>query len=197
MTELKNYEVRRKAVHLCLGLILGILVFALPAFENIIFLLSCLALATILSLYTKYRRPKLIVFLLGFFDKPEDMIKFPGKGAVFYLVGALLAVALFEKNVAAASLFILAVGDPAAHITGKYFGKNKLPINSKKCLEGSLAGIFAGTIAAAFAIPLHAAFIGAVSGMVAEAIDIKGIGLDDNFSIPVTAGIVMSILLSI
>lgn len=159
--------------------------------------LTALIFATALSFYTKYFKPVFIMKLLRFFDKPRDLIKFPGKGAVFYLIGVLISVSLFEKNIASASILILAVGDPIAFFVGTYFGKKRLIINKRKLLEGTLAGTLFGTIAATFFVPMPIAFFGAAFGMIAEAIEFEFFHLDDNFFIPLVSGITMQIIYSL
>jgi phytol kinase len=192
-----TYEFRRKAFHVSMGLLFVFLISVIPRLVYVLGLLFILIIGLILSIYTKYKKPRYVLYLLQFFDKPKDLIKFPGKGAIYYLVGTLIAVGLFDDNIAAASLLILAVGDPAAQFFGKYYGKYKLSINARKVLEGTLAGMLFGTIAAAFYVPLYAAFFGAMCGMIAEALDMEGFNLDDNISIPITSGVVMTAILTL
>lgn len=196
----KKYEFRRKAVHFVLGILFVIFInldhyFVKEQLE--LLLLIALFLALCLSIYIQYKRPRLLLQFLYWFDKPKDLQKFPGKGAVYYLIGVLIAVALFDRNIASASILILAIGDPMAHIIGKYYGKRKIIINKKKLLEGTLAGTFFGTIAASFYVPWHVAFFGAAFGMMAEAIELEVFHLDDNFFIPFVSGLVMTLIMTI
>lgn len=190
MEFLNNYSVRRKLVHLFIGLFF---VFVINFLEiNLqLFFLSGLICALILSIYTKYMKPKLIFSLLSLFDKPQDLEKFPGKGAVYYFIGILLAVTFFEKDIASASIMILVLGDPAAHFIGRYYGRTKLLVNNKKLLEGTLAGTFFGMLGALIFVPFPVAFFGSAFGMMAEAIELEILNLDDNFFIPIVSGIVM------
>ena len=196
----KKYEFRRKAVHFVLG-ILFVLFINLDHYilkEQLeLILVIVLFLAICLSIYTQYKRPRLILKFLYWFDKPKDLQKFPGKGAVYYLIGTLISIALFNRYIASASILILAVGDPMAHIIGRYYGKRKIIINKKKLLEGTLAGIFFGTIAASFFVPWYIAFFGAAFGMMAEAIELELLRLDDNFFIPFVSGLIMTLITSI
>ena len=196
----RKYEFRRKTVHFVLGILFVILInlnhyFVKEQLE--VLLIIALFLVICLSIYTQYKRPRLILQFLYWFDKPKDLRKFPGKGAVYYLIGALLAIALFDRDIASAAILILAVGDPMAHIVGRYYGKRKIVINKKKLLEGTLAGTFFGTIAASFFVPWHIAFFGASFGMMAEAIELELFNLDDNFFIPFVSGLVMTLIMSL
>jgi phytol kinase len=197
---IKKYEFRRKVFHLFMGLAFVITINLNINLINtylIQLVLAALLISTALSFYTKYYKPIFILKLLRFFDKPKDLIKFPGKGAVFYLVGILLAVSLFEKNIASASIMILAIGDPTAYFVGTHYGKKRLVINKRKLLEGTLAGTLLGTLGASFFVPMPIAFFGAAFGMIAEAIEFKLFHLDDNFFIPFVSGLTMQIIFSL
>jgi dolichol kinase len=188
-----SYELRRKLVHFLLGLCFVILLnmdFFYKSAELTV--LACLIASIILSAICKYLKPAPVLAVLQLFDKPKDFEKFPGKGAVYYLSGVLISLLFFEKSVAMASVIILAVGDPAAHFFGRYFGKTKLVINENKLLEGTLAGVLFGTIAASLIVPFPLAFFGAAFGMMAEAVELEFFNLDDNFFIPFVAGLVMT-----
>ncbi len=163
--------------------------------ENLIFLfLILLILAITLSIICKYLKPKPIMFLLRLFDKPRDFERFPGRGAIYYLTGVMISLLLFDKNTASASILILAFGDPAAHFIGRYYGKTKIIINKKKLLEGTLGGTFFATLAAAFFVPWPVAFFGAAFGMMAEAVELEVLNLDDNFFIPFVSGLVITLI---
>lgn len=187
---LQTYEFRRKGVHFVLGLALVLLINLHFSLMKILLLLM-LIVTLCISIYCKYWRPRLIMRFLEIFDKPKDLEKFPAKGAVYYLLGTFVSIMLFDLKTASASVIILAVGDPMAHFIGRYYGKTKLVINNKKLLEGTLAGVFSGTLAAAFFVPWPVAFFGAAFGMMAEAIELETLNLDDNFFIPFVSGIIM------
>lgn len=108
-------------------------------------------------------------------------------GTLYYLLGALVALLLFPKEIALFSMTVLAVGDPAAYIIGSNFGKYRI---GKKSLEGSLAFLTASVIAGFLLrnlwddLSFVAVIIGAVTGTVVELVPGK---INDNFTIPVTA----------
>lgn len=192
-----SYEFRRKFTHLLMGMFF-LLIINIDFFYKYSALIVLIGLmgAIIFSVVCKYLKPKTILFLLELFDKPKDFKRFPGKGAVYYLSGVLISVLFFERNIASASIIILAVGDPAAHFFGRYFGKTRLILNERKLLEGTLAGTFFGTIFASLFVPFPLAFFGAAFGMMAEAIELELFNLDDNFLIPFVAGLVMTTISS-
>jgi dolichol kinase len=188
-----SFEFRRKFTHFLTG-VAFVSLFSISCFyDNAASIILFLLVASIImSIICKYLKPKTIMLMLQLFDKPKDFERFPGKGAVYYLSGILVSVLFFEKNIASASIIILAVGDPAAHFFGRYFGKTRLVINERKLLEGTLAGVFFGSIAASFFVPYPLAFFGAAFGMIAEAVELELFNLDDNFFIPFVSGIVMA-----
>src|SRR3972149_1171170 len=65
-------------------------------------------------------------------------------GTLYYMLGALVALLLFQKEIALFSMTVLAVGDPAAYIIGSNFGKLRI---GQKIVEGSLAFLTASVIA--------------------------------------------------
>jgi len=116
-------------------------------------------------------------------------------GTLYYLLGALVALLLFPKEIALFSMTVLAVGDPAAYIIGSNFGKLRI---GKKSIEGSLAFLTASVIAGFLLSSLWddlsviVIVTGAVTGAVVELIPLK---INDNLTIPVTASAAMHFIL--
>ena len=97
------------------------------------------------------------------------------------------------REVAMASIMILALGDSVSHLYGLHYGKINHPLSSTKFLEGTIAGFIAGFIGAFVFLPWHEAFFASLAAMIVEAVEIK-IGteqVDDNLIIPVVAGAVV------
>ncbi len=124
------------------------------------------------------------------------MKKFPGKGAITFFIGALLANIFFPKDIAAASMMILALGDPISHIIGIYYGKTKTKFGKRKFFEGTMFGMLAGFAGAIWFVNPSEALIASTIAMLIESIEIKlgYIDSDDNIILPVVAGIVMLLL---
>jgi len=112
-----------------------------------------------------------------------------------WYTSALFLIALTMSPMAiTAALMVLGLGDPAAGLIGRRFGRTKLA--SGKSLEGALAFVVAGALAAAAALVIYypslpltsvaaLALASAVAGALAELLVTR---IDDNFSIPVAAG---------
>jgi len=128
-------------------------------------------------------------------ERTKNIKQFPGKGSVFYLVGALVTLVLFEKNIAMASIIILAIGDAVAPYIRKF---SPVPSN-QRLLAGLVVGTILSTLGAMiFLAPIEAA-LAALIALSVEAIDVKiGINkIDDNIIIPPVAGLVVWILRSL
>ncbi len=112
-----------------------------------------------------------------------------------WYASALVVLALwFEVPAGVAALAVLGLGDPVAAIVGRRLGRVRL-VNGRT-LEGSLAFVLAGSLAAALALGLWspepwpqtvaiattAAMFGAVAELFARRVD-------DNFAIPVAAAV--------
>lgn len=126
-------------------------------------------------------------------------------GVLLYPVSVLGLVLAFPKrpDIAAAAWGILAVGDGCATLVGKRWPFGRWPWNQAKTLSGSAALFLAGGAAGALLMwwtgPAVAEarawwqvgvapFVAALAAMLVETIDVR---LDDNLSVPFTAGLVL------
>jgi len=190
---LTKQEIGRQIMHIIIGLALVVMYYydilsSLAVFLGIIIG----GLASILS-----KRVDLPIFssFLKHFERDEQKKKFPGRGMIYYFVGVLLVMQLFEKDIAMAAIMVLALGDSVSHLFGERFGKIKNIFNgkSRKLLEGTLAGTVTGFFGAMFFVPIPEAFLGSLAAMIAEVIeiDLNSKPLDDNLIVPLVAGTVM------
>lgn len=113
-----------------------------------------------------------------------------------FLISSLLTIIFFKKEVAIYSLSFLVIGDAASALIGTYVGRIKI---KNKSLEGSLAFFITCLISAALlnklsklSLPLPVLLIGALTGAVVEVLSLPW---DDNFTIGLSCGIVMTIIL--
>jgi dolichol kinase len=107
---------------------------------------------------------------------------------------ALLALA-FNPMAASVAVVVLGVADPVAAIVGRRFGRT--PLRGGRTLEGSLAFVGSGTLAAVGLLTLYypdlglqrallAAVVASALGALAELFSFR---LDDNLTIPLAAGL--------
>lgn len=189
---MNNLELRRQIFHLAFGLAVVYLIYMGILTDMAMFLL--IIAGFLISLISKYARLPLIGWLLDRFEREENIKAFPGSGMLFFMIGALLSMKLFNENIALASIMILAVGDSVSHIVGAEFGAipNPLSSNGKK-LEGTLVGILVGFVAAlVFVRPLEA-LLASVGAMIAEVIELEfnKRPVDDNIVVPLVAGTII------
>ncbi|MFH1400236.1 MAG: phosphatase PAP2 family protein [Nanoarchaeota archaeon] len=188
-------EVKRQIFHIFNGTVIVMLLkLNYIAMRGVIILLVFgIALSFLYS-----RRPNsLIEWFLRNFDRSHRV---PGYGAITFFVGILATLVLFgggglyghPSDVALASIMILTFGDAAATIVGKSIGRVPNPLNRKKTVEGSIAGIIFGAAGALFFVPLLPAIAAAVVAMTLEAV--KSLKIDDNIVVPLAAGIVLSLI---
>lgn len=185
---MKKLEISRKIAHIVFGLIVLALILSdilTPA--RILLILIFGFILSVISI--KYKLP-IVGWFLKNFERDEHLHLFPGKGIIFFLVGALLVMKLFDRDIALAAVAILTFGDGISHLVGRGLGKIKFPLNGSKNIEGLIAGIIAGSTAAAFFIPVASAVFGASVGMGVEAIGLKmgNTEVDDNVIVPLVSG---------
>lgn len=189
--KIKNFELNRQLFHLSLGIALVLLLMYGFIDKNIILILIIIGL--ILSLLSRKHKIPIINYLLQKFERKKEIETFPGKGTIFYFIGVYLSLWLFPREIALASIMVLALGDSISHLYGLHYGRIRHPLSNAKFLEGTVAGFIAGFIGAWMFLPWHEAFFASLIAMIAEAIEIK-IGaeqVDDNLIIPVVAGAVV------
>jgi dolichol kinase len=183
-----SFELRRKIFHFFFGLFLIFILIYSGRINLIIFLSIFLIIGCIMIVLMRQGRKIPIAY--WFEDKFErENARFPGYGAFWYVVGALLlALSLGSIDEIAAAIVALAAGDAAATIFGVR-GRHKLPHNPRKTVEGSVA-FFVFTLPAC----LFVGWIGiemAAMAAIAESLDTP---VDDNILIPVAAILFFAIL---
>ncbi|MBI2656714.1 hypothetical protein HYX03_03170 [Candidatus Woesearchaeota archaeon] len=189
--EINNFEWNRQIFHIFLGI--GIVALLVYGFVNKEMILTAAIIGLILSYLSKKIEIPVIRNLLEIFERREDIGKFPGKGIIFYLIGVYVALLLFPKDVAMASVMVLALGDSVSHLYGLHYGKIKHPLSKTKFLEGTIAGFIFGFIGAFVFLPWWEALLASFAAMIIEAVEIK-IGtqqVDDNLIMPFVAGSVV------
>ena len=183
-------EMKRQPFHILVGLLLIALVYY--DLLTPLILLFVVLIAIIISLLIKKIRPKTVYKLLQFIERGEALEELPGKGLIAYLIGALLVIWLFEKDIALASIMILAFGDSFSRLIGP-FGRMKHPFNNTKFLEGVIAGMIAGALGSMLFVKPSEAIVASFFAMWLEGIDLKlfKFKIDDNMTIPLIAGFVI------
>jgi dolichol kinase len=180
-------EAPRKAIHLSsISIPLGMLYLPLVWGRRI---LIVIALTHLVVDLVKIHQPKARSYFTAFFGHLIRRHEHGGITSSTYLViSALLATYLFEREVAAAALVFLIVGDTLAAIVGKAWGRTRI---FDKTLEGFLAGFVTSLAAAWLIVPVIPLPALAIAALVAAIVEILPIPVDDNFRIPLVAGLVL------
>ncbi len=180
-------EVERKLVHIIAAVILIEIMFIFGRVDMIAFLFFGLIFGSLIVnlKLLGYKLPVLDIII----DKFERKgVRFPGLGSAWFVVGALLAVTFLKDiNQIATVIFILGFGDGVATIVGQK-GKMKLPYNSNKTVEGTLAFFIVSLVAykliGIMIVPL---------ALICAILESMRIPIDDNVLIPLIGIIFFSL----
>lgn len=182
-------ELKRKSIHLSMIIIPLWVYFIPPHISNI-----GLIIATLLTIGLDVLRlsdHRLRRFFYRFFrslirrHEEEHLL-----GSTYLMVAALISVLLFEKQIAIASLSFLVLGDTAAAVIGKKYGRLRY---GGKSLEGSAACFLVCLVVGLLALGGRAmpALAGAAAATIAEALPAP---MDDNMRVPILSGLVMQLI---
>lgn len=189
-------EIRRKLIHITgLSVPLGILVFGR------IYTAALITVALLVALVLEAGRLK------GKIDLPETREQEQNKvaGYVYYIFGSLLTVVLFQPMVAVASMLMLSLGDAISGIAGSVLqdsdvrtrgerGIKPFPVVSAMFLACLAIGYLSSGITQ-LSFPTYLA--GALGATAADSVALffRNKSLDDNLTIPLFAGSMMSLAL--
>jgi phytol kinase len=176
----------RKSIHLIFGLIIAALIILLERTVLLMFFSIAILMGFLISdAVSRGYRIFFISPMLELVDRNEAM---PGKGALFFVLSALVVLTLFSIQIAFLSILALAIVDGVATMAGRTWGRTR--ILRRKTLEGSLAGaVLAFLVFLFFIPPFHAALL----AVFAAAVELFS-PVDDNLVIPITAGFFLQLL---
>lgn len=197
-------ELQRKALHLAALVIpLGLLLLGRQTALWILVPLAAVAVTLDVARQRITRLNDLIERFFSFMMRPEERPEVGSRivlnGATWMCIAATVCAFFFVENIAAAGLAMLMVGDGAAAIVGRRFGRHKLA-NSEKSFEGSIAFVFFAVLvclplmSSAWGYPpltLAQIGLGAVSAAVIEALPIP---INDNLRVPLVASLAIALL---
>lgn len=183
-------ELGRKAIHLG-ALVMPIGLWFVPMLYARLILFGFFLLLAFLDIarWTDTRFSRFLRRSLHLVLRPHERRRFSG-GTYILAAGALCSI-LYPKPVAVAVLICIILGDTAAVFVGRSVGRVRI---GAKTLEGSLAFFLASLAGILWipGLPLNVKVFGAAVAAVVEALPIP---MDDNLTVPLAAGAVMSSLL--
>jgi dolichol kinase len=184
-------EWARKSLHLA-TICIPLAVYFLPARYWHLPLLLIAALVLLIDL-ARLGHPRFGTFfgqMLGPYlrrHEKEELL-----GSTYLTLACVLSAWIFPQHIAVAVMGYLILGDGLAGLVGRSWGR--VPLGFGKTLEGTLAGFIANLVVGALVFrSLDAALLGAC---VASFVEWLPVPLDDNFAIPVVAGVVLSLGMS-
>ena len=182
-------ELLRKSIHLS-GLVLPVIYLFLdkPIMSVLMGILTGFALAVEL---VKWYSPDFGEFFSRIFKPLLRTHERKGAmtGATYYLISAFLCILLFHKTFAIVCIFFMILGDMAAALVGKKWGRTKLL--GRKSLEGSAACFIVCAVIALVKLNPVIAIVGALVATIVELIPFP---IDDNLTVPLISGAVMQMM---
>ncbi|MBR5154399.1 MAG: hypothetical protein IKW58_01595 [Alphaproteobacteria bacterium] len=195
-------EVYRKGIHLSSLWIPALIYFGGTLIASLTFLF--LMLGELLLEYGNYKRWRWarIIFSLPFSfalrNKERQRKKFVLTGGFYVLSSSLMCTLLFSNNIATLALTVMLISDTLAALVGKALGQRK--IYREKTLEGTVAFFMSSLIIMMLFNPIYtftyASVIACFFAVIMELFE-KFFELDDNFSVPLVIGFILTIFLGI
>ena len=197
-------ELKRKAIHLgALVLPLGMLLLPTPLARTVLTALAVLAVALdVARQRVPAVRDVVVGRVFGWMMRPEELpaegAPLVFNGAVWMCLSAAACIWLFPPALGAAALSMLMLGDAAAALVGRRFGRTRWP-GSLKSVEGSAAYVVAAVLTGLLVAQWPGAEFGplavGVGAVVGAALEALPIPINDNFRVPVLSGLAMMIVL--
>lgn len=186
-------EIGRKTIHL-LSILFLIIYAIFSSYFNHKIALLILSFILIVLIELEYIRLELrkkipIVSSLWKYKRKKEKSKLGGE--VFFLIGAIICLAVFNTTIAFAAILMTTFGDLTASLIGKRFHKIKLFFRKDKALEGVLAELIVNLIIGYMVFYYFGLVIWpiiivmALTATIVETIVSK---MDDNLLIPLFSG---------
>ncbi len=197
----KSYkkEIYRKAIHLSSLWIPALIYFAHPGFSIMVF--SILFAGDTVLEYGNYkrwpwaRRTFGSLFFKTLRNKETKRIYFQVSGSLYVLLAAISCTLLFSKPVAAIAMTVMLISDTFAALIGKACGTRKL--YRHKSMEGTAAFFLSALFINMLYEPVfHFTYAGVLACLAATAAEMyeDKLEIDDNLSIPLFIGTILTIL---
>ncbi len=200
-------EAVRKTIHLGSSIIpiSAIIVYNLYPKDGRFYLSGSLAVLTVILLildFLKARYRPFKSFTMRIFGKVLRKNELEGgmTASTIVVASAAFTIFIFREEIAVVALLYLSLGDSVAALAGKHFGRIRLV--GQRTLEGSLAAFNACLLVSLFALWVSPSFgwyftpvTLLVGSLVATLSELFYLPLDDNFRIPVFAGLAMELIL--
>ncbi len=183
------YELVRKLIHLS-SLVVPI---AYLFFDKII-ILGLIVIGLIIAVFIELLRTNNANFGKLFFRWFSPILRDSEKtgltASTFMIIGALITVAIFPKEIAIFALFTVIISDTAAGLIGKILGKHIL--YNDKTWEGTTAFFISTSVISLFMLDYAIWNLLVISGIIAV-VELL-LKRYDNLIIPITSGLIVMII---
>jgi dolichol kinase len=181
-----TFELKRKAIHV-LGLVYLLLYYVAFKFFNskaiaMLVLLSTLIFFIAIDFFRVIERKKIPIFHIFYRAKEENSLG----GQVYYILGMIIALSLFDAQIALAVILMTVFGDMAAAIFGIAFGKHWIKKIKDTAWEGIIAEFIVDLIIGYLIIGNPVIVI--PMALMATFVETIFPHVDDNLAIPIFAG---------
>jgi dolichol kinase len=189
-----GHELQRKLVHI-VSAVIPILYWATDR-PFMLCVLIPLAVIALVAELLRHLRPNFRLFIdrwLGHMLRDAEAHTLTG--ATYVTLASLLTILLYDKPIAVSVLLFLQISDALASLIGIRFGKARF---LGKSLAGSTAFFVSAGVIGVLVFPDRPALAisGALVGTIVEALPLRlgAFKVDDNLSIPLITGAVMTML---
>ncbi|MBW6462297.1 MAG: SEC59/DGK1/VTE5 family protein [DPANN group archaeon] len=148
--------------------------------------LFILVFALILFIESEYLRVEKGITIPLLHDYVRDKEQNRLAGHIFFIMGAIISISVFDMDIAVAAILMTTFGDSAATIIGRRYGKVSIPGIRNKKVEGCFAELFVNLIIGYLFI--DSVIIILLMAFTATIVETLVDELDDNLIIPVFAG---------
>jgi len=205
-------ELRRKAIHLASVLFLAVYVlfFSLYSHKVALMMLAALLIIMLELEFFRVEWSMKIPLISWLWKSRRTHEKHRLGGDVFFLIGAIICLSIFDIRVAAAAILMTTFGDMASALFGKAFGKTW--VLKGRALEGIIPELVVNLVVGFFILrtyvegevwwlagnglsgdPIWSVII--VMAVVATAVETMITKLDDNLLVPVFSGFFGQVML--
>ena len=190
MKKLKKNEIFRKIFHISASIIPLCYLWIICNNHNFLLFLIFLTIFAISVEFFRHRDNLISRIFYQNFGKMLRINEKSGRitGATWLLIGFLITIYIFPKNIAVPAMLFLTIGDSCAAFFGKLIPFGRI---GSKHISGFISGLFFSFILVIYLnlnLSMVVLLIGAFSAMLTEIMPIK---INDNITIPFISGLVM------
>jgi dolichol kinase len=92
--------------------------------------------------YVRLELGEKIPFVRKLWEFRRDKEKHHMGGEIYFLLGSIISLAIFDVRIAATGILMVTFGDMSAAVIGSRYGRHFMPFFEKKAWEGFLAELF-------------------------------------------------------